>query len=621
MNTEAPTSSLAFNFTDNPTVNDDLEKRMKFLKRKVETAAEQIFDLSSTVSKVIIRRLPSLKDHIPYESLARKDDNGPNPQITILSIGSPRPLTLKKGSRPTHKIALRSGSMCILAGNTSLEYTHSIPRGHHESSEHEQLLLFFIGSPSGSTDRDSDISSASTRANSTSENEATSEDQPETDDQTSQSEIEDISIVKGMNIPKIIISQDSDDTKISSPPPNIMASTDERLSDIISADDLHSPDETDVNTQSPDVTIISNKLTSRDIANRDLSMDSDIHDKTVVPADNNHTVHLVESHLKKPVEDLSGHVSFSQLIEETLIELKTGLQSVRDEVASLRVEFEVTKSPSPSGAKHTTAEKHSNELKKLKDLWQENLIKTSKISKLIEKNFRDIDLANDKMDEMHKHIQKFKLDLKNYYNSAFFKDDSKMIKELHKAIVSTETPKEDWVSDTPQIGRVRASESEFPSIPSTFPARRNTRPAQQDTKSDYRQAPQDQPTRRGPGFSITESVTKLPLPVIQQAPVNSENVASTANRVPEKSRYKTLLITDSILRHVKENDSLGVNHDMYQINKRDSRGLNEAKLRQKIKDLRPDFVYVHCSPRNQRYNAKSTSNRNSKELFKSEKLH
>ena len=32
---------------------------------------------------------------------------------------------------------------------------------------------------------------------------------------------------------------------------------------------------------------------------------------------------------------------------------------------------------------------------------------------------------------------------------------------------------------------------------------------------------------------------------------------------------------------------------MSQINKRDSRGLNEAKLRQKIKDLRPDFVYVH----------------------------
>ena len=218
-------------------------------------------------------------------------------------------------------------------------------------------------------------------------------------------------------------------------------------------------------------------------------MDSDMHDKTVVPADNNHTVHLVESFLKKPVEDLSGQnnqgdVRFSQLIEETLIELKTRLQSVRDEVASLRVEFEVTKSPSPSGAKHTTAEKHSNELKKLKDLWQENLIKTSKISKLIEKNFRDIDIENDKMDEMHKHIQKFELDLKIYYNSAFFKDDSKMIKELHKTIVGTETPKEDWVSDTPQIGRVRASETEFPSIPSTFPARRNTRPAKQDTKSD-----------------------------------------------------------------------------------------------------------------------------------------
>ena len=55
------------------------------------------------------------------------------------------------------------------------------------------------------------------------------------------------------------------------------------------------------------------------------------------------------------------------------------------------------------------------------------------------------------MDEMHKHIQKFKLDLKNYYNSAFFKDDSKMVKELHKTIVGTETPKEDWVTETSNL--------------------------------------------------------------------------------------------------------------------------------------------------------------------------
>ena len=72
--------------------------------------------------------------------------------------------------------------MCILAGNISLEYTHSIPIGHHASSEHEQLLLFFNSLPGGLTDRDSDISSASTRANSTSENEATTEDQSKTDD-------------------------------------------------------------------------------------------------------------------------------------------------------------------------------------------------------------------------------------------------------------------------------------------------------------------------------------------------------------------------------------------------------------------------------------------------------
>ena len=61
-----------------------------------------------------------------------------------------------------------------------------------------------------------------------------------------------------------------------------------------------------------------------------------MHDKTVGPADNNHTVNLVDYYLKKPVNDLSrqnkqGDVRFSKLVEETLIEWKTGLQSVRNE--------------------------------------------------------------------------------------------------------------------------------------------------------------------------------------------------------------------------------------------------------------------------------------------------
>ena len=135
-----------------------LHQRIYFLKTKIQKTTEQVFKLSSQISKVVIRRLPTCKKQIPYESMTGKDDMGPNPHISILSLGVPRPLSLKKGSRVTHKVALNQGSLCVLSENTSMEYTFSIPRGNSNSNEHEQLLLFFIRSPSIKTEEDSDHS-------------------------------------------------------------------------------------------------------------------------------------------------------------------------------------------------------------------------------------------------------------------------------------------------------------------------------------------------------------------------------------------------------------------------------------------------------------------------------
>ena len=74
---------------------------------------ESVFDISSTVFKVEIKRLSTSRDHIPYESWSDVNNNGPRPVIDILSLGAPRPLNLKKGARATHKVPLYSGSLCI----------------------------------------------------------------------------------------------------------------------------------------------------------------------------------------------------------------------------------------------------------------------------------------------------------------------------------------------------------------------------------------------------------------------------------------------------------------------------------------------------------------------------
>ena len=43
-----------------------------------------------------------------------------------------------------------------LTENTSFEYTISVLKGHSETAEDEQIFLFFIGTPSGCTDYESD---------------------------------------------------------------------------------------------------------------------------------------------------------------------------------------------------------------------------------------------------------------------------------------------------------------------------------------------------------------------------------------------------------------------------------------------------------------------------------
>ena len=89
----------------------------------------------------------------------------------------------------------------------------------------------------------------------------------------------------------------------------------------------------------------------------------------------------------------------------------------------------------------------------------------------------------------------------------------------------------------------------------------------------------------------------MPLPAVQEsensrAPQNS--VAAKRVATPTSAHcFKTVLITDSMLRHINNDDALGVNHQLKTINKRDSSGLKHDDLRQNIQEIRPDFIYIH----------------------------
>ena len=73
-----------------------------------------------------------------------------------------------------------------------------------------------------------------------------------------------------------------------------------------------------------------------------------------------------------------------------------------------------------------------------------------------------------------------------------------------------------------------------------------------------------------------------------QEPLRSTNDQNTKKREPTT----TLLITDSIMRRIKDNE-LGVNHKLHIAHKRDSTGLAHNQLRETIKKIKPDFIYIH----------------------------
>ena len=112
---------------DDSTPENNLTKQINFLTKKIEKSLNSIFELDTTITNLLIKPLPSYNDHIPYESLAGK--YGAKPTVAILSLGAPRSLKLRRGTKVTHLVPMHSGSLCVLSGNSTLEYMHSIPKG------------------------------------------------------------------------------------------------------------------------------------------------------------------------------------------------------------------------------------------------------------------------------------------------------------------------------------------------------------------------------------------------------------------------------------------------------------------------------------------------------------
>ena len=117
------------------------------------------------------------------------------------------------------------------------------------------------------------------------------------------------------------------------------------------------------------------------------------------------------------------HHELLSTIDGALIEVKSEISDLTAEIERLSVDCmfntnnnKVQKSPSSGSL--------DKQIDKIHDLREKSLAVTAEIKNRVEKVFKQVGIAEVKADEVDDHLRHLKKYLKDYYNSAFFSEDS-----------------------------------------------------------------------------------------------------------------------------------------------------------------------------------------------------
>ena len=294
------------------------------------------------------------------------------------------------------------------------------------------------------------------------------------------------------------------------------------------------------------------------------------------------------------------------------MDIKKDLHHLTDEVSGLKNEIGLMSSPKSSDQTEVKERVVRAVTKELKDLWQQNTSAIKQINTRVTTVIHDFDAAQVKCEEIDQSIRKMKSDLQKYYNSAFFREDGNLIKEIHSRVCPRRSSpgEEPFITQSPDkpvqtaqeaLEEFRSRITEHPQPPDLVEAttRRHSDPGSSEGRPQQLQLSE---SRRSCGFSMTTAVEMLPLPSVAppstepQAQSSAAQEASSVGPTVGRPAFKTALITDSIMRHIgnmDENEALGQNHILEVINKRGTSGLFHRDLKRKLEHLHPSFIYIH----------------------------
>ena len=550
-------------------------------REKITKTVAAVFDVEIEFGCVIVNNLSDDKDSIPYELFS--DDKNPNfsPTVAVLALGATRAMYLKPltTNSISHKVSLYPGSLCVLGGLTESKYRHSIPRNYGEAGAQQMTLLFLEKKPEA-------VPTPIIQSPKVPHDEIVEAEVQEAEVHGAENKILDPNIspqsfsspVGKLEDHKMVSLEDQklipfNDDKSTSPPNTKTFGISSPVGKKLTSNQSSAKAKLERNENVPsfelyvDQTLVNDEVDFEEDANILLAGTLD----TLINTMDNITL---DTELKRNKLSTSGSVEMkrSRLITALhmkmgeLLKCNSGLDPIKlmkyESIDSLTKQELQTLSSTQNHIEESMKHVVDNlnniciEVAALRDLslkqekaspktkkhdtgefsthMRDCLTEIKTFSEQLASMKAEMKETQDIFADVKQVVKDTRADIQGWYNSAFFHEDSERIKDLHNLLMK--------VPQNHQEGKLHVSEKDV---------------HEEKTMEE-------------------NSIGKLKL----------------AEVLKMKQKPNFCLITDSIMRHVTQDD-LGDKYSFTKIDKTDSTGLTHNSLRKNLMNIQPHLIYVH----------------------------
>ena len=447
-------------FSSTDSSSQELLDITKHLQEKVGLAVHELFNYKHDLrfSTVSYSLLQSENDYLPYQAYHDHDEDT---VVALLTFGSPRTLSMKTtgGKKISHQVALHPGTLLIMTGKTQSKYTYSVLKG----GSVEQLSVFLIGRKlSVDSDSTKDSIQGEHRSNLDTDSESVTSYTTTDSDSDLYSERSNIETFSLFSIPGIKVSDEalaninphdeeenkpapSSDSRIRNHleiPPRGIRSNARTAQKITDRRTSHENDRTVIHLDH-DPSIIRNETLVTCIQHMPLNTLLAELSRNGLPGESSENIEALRSKLivhllslltvdAKPAVPVTPSQSCNtDAIERSLVNFSNQLTNLTTEIAHLKLEVK-TRPASFSSSKQKVTAEH----KEYGDRLQKARLATLEVEeKLLDLESRTM-ICSQKATDAEAIVVQSRDDLERWYNSAFFREDSNRIKDIHDMLSS-----------------------------------------------------------------------------------------------------------------------------------------------------------------------------------------